>query len=153
MVKYFNCLAGLLFSEIIFLLYIILIWVHQYLLADGLLVFQLNFVCIGVLKAAFGVLCDKVLVNLSTRAYSRNIKRHSIFKKSTFYAKKGDQPPPPYPPYSIPFLSVLHQNKALRNFRKSEQYSIGVEYALSTTFPIKSLVTSVIFLIALFKAF
>ena len=152
MVKYFNCLAGLLFPEIIFLLYIILIWVHQYLLADGLLVFQLNFVCIGVLKAAFGVLCDKVLVNLSTRAYSRNIKRHSIFKKSTFYAKKGDQPLP-YPPYSIPFLSVLHQNKALHNFRKSEQYSIGVEYALSTTFPIKSLVTSVIFLIALFKAF
>ena len=66
--------------------------------------------------------------------------------------KKGTNPPLT-PPYSIPFLSVLHQNKALRNFRKSEQYSIGVEYALSTTFPIKSLVTSVIFLIALFKAF
>ena len=39
------------------------------------------------------------------------------------------------PPYSIPFLSVLHQNKALHNFRKRVQPSIvkgniGLEYAL-----------------------
>ena len=36
--------------------------------------------------------------------------------------------------YSIPFLSVLHQNKALYNFRKTGQRSIverniGLEYA------------------------
>ena len=46
-------------------------------------------------------------------------------RKDTFYdnkdtfLKKGHQefhPPPPDQPCSIPFLSVLHQNKALHNF-------------------------------------
>ena len=46
-------------------------------------------------------------------------------KKGTFL-KKG---------LSIPFLSVLHQNKALHNFRKRVQRliverNIGLEYAL-----------------------
>ena len=40
-----------------------------------------------------------------------------------------------HPPCSIPFLSVLHQNKASQNFYKSGQRSIvernmGLEYAL-----------------------
>ena len=38
-------------------------------------------------------------------------------------------------PYSTPFLSVLHQNKAIHNFRKKGQRSIverniGLQYAL-----------------------
>ena len=38
-------------------------------------------------------------------------------------------------PYSIPFLSVLHQNKAMHNFRKKGQRSIverniGLQYTL-----------------------
>ena len=54
-------------------------------------------------------------------------------KKSTFL-KKGPQNFPP-PLYSIPFLRILHQNKALHNFRKRVQRSIverniGLEYAL-----------------------
>ena len=49
--------------------------------------------------------------------------------------KKGIKHPPFV--YSIPFLSVLHQNKALYNFRKSCQDSIaerniGLEYVLPT---------------------
>ena len=55
--------------------------------------------------------------------------------------KKGHQkvhhPPNPPSPHSIPFLSVLHQNKALYNFRKRGQRSIverniGLEYALKS---------------------
>ena len=50
-------------------------------------------------------------------------------KKDTFLIKKAPQP------YSIPFLSVLHQNKDLYNFQKRGQHSIvklyvGLEYAL-----------------------
>ena len=46
--------------------------------------------------------------------------------------KKGHQN---LPPYSIPFLSVLHQSKALHNFRKGGQRSIverniSLEYGL-----------------------
>ena len=47
------------------------------------------------------------------------------------------RPPKFHPsPYSIPFLSVLHQNKALHNFLERGQHSIvehniGLEYALS----------------------
>ena len=58
-------------------------------------------------------------------------------KKGHFFWKKGTK----YftPPYSIPFLSVLYQNKALYNFRKRGRSSIvkrniepniGLEYAL-----------------------
>ena len=41
------------------------------------------------------------------------------------------------PPCITPFLSVLHQNKALHDFGKREQHSIverniGLEYALET---------------------
>ena len=78
------------------------------------------------------------------RAYSRNSGQHLImarkgtflWKKSTFY-KKGHQIF--HPSYSIPFLNVLHQNKALYNFHKRGQHSIvkyniecniGLEYTL-----------------------
>ena len=61
--------------------------------------------------------------------YSRNLGQHSIFaRKGTFFK---------YPRlYAIPFLSVLHQNKALHHFRKEGQLSItecntGLEYALA----------------------
>ena len=59
-----------------------------------------------------------------------------LWKKSTFY-KKGHQIF--HPSYSIPFLNVLHQNKALYNFHKRGQHSIvkyniecniGLEYTL-----------------------
>ena len=53
-------------------------------------------------------------------AYSRNIGQHSIL------ARKGTKNFTPFP-YSVPFLSVLHQNKALYNFCKRGQCSI-VEY-------------------------
>ena len=57
-------------------------------------------------------------------------------KKEHFFEKRA--PKIPLPPYSIPFLSVLHQNKALYNFRKRGQRSIlerniGLEYALKST--------------------
>ena len=58
-------------------------------------------------------------------------------KKERFFYKKGTKnlPPPPPLPYSIPFLSVFHQNKNLHNFLKRGQRSIveismGLEYAL-----------------------
>ena len=40
-------------------------------------------------------------------------------KKGTFFEKRVQKSPP----YSIPFVSVLHQNKTLYNFRKKEQLS------------------------------
>ena len=53
-------------------------------------------------------------------------------KKGHFLWKKGTKNLTH--PYSIPFLSVLHQNKALYNFHKKGQrsiveYNIGLEYA------------------------
>ena len=90
---------------------------------------------------------------LLVRAYSKNTGQRSIFaRKGTFYEKgelfmkkghffekralflkKGHQNF--HPSYSIPFLSVLHHNKALYNFRKRGQHSIverniGLESAL-----------------------
>ena len=70
-------------------------------------------------------------------------KGHFICKKDTFekralFLKKRHQIFHP-PPYSIPFLSVLYQNKALYNFRKRGRSSIvkrniepniGLEYTL-----------------------
>ena len=50
-------------------------------------------------------------------AYSRNSGQHSIL------ARKGTKNFNPFP-YSVPFLSVLHQNKALYNFHKRGQISI-----------------------------
>ena len=55
-------------------------------------------------------------------------------RKGHFLMKKGTKNYPPSP-YSISFLSALHQNKALYNFRKRGQHSIvkcsvGPEYAL-----------------------
>ena len=56
------------------------------------------------------------------RAYSRNLGQRSILaRKSTFLKKKRHQNFNPPPLYSIPFVSVLHQNKALHNFRKREK--------------------------------
>ena len=86
------------------------------------------------------LICAKFTI---TRAYSRNLGQRSILaRKGTFLCKKGISlkkgPPKIHPsPYSIPFLSVLHQNKVLHNFRKREQRSIverniGLGYALIT---------------------
>ena len=52
--------------------------------------------------------------------------------------KKGTKNLPP-PCYSIPFLSVLHQNKSLHNFCKRGQrsiveHNIGPEYALTSPY-------------------
>ena len=75
------------------------------------------------------------------RAYSKNLgqrfdigqKGHFFTIKGHFFWKKGPKNPPPY---STPFLSILHQNKALHNCCKRGQRSIvertiGIEYALA----------------------
>ena len=78
------------------------------------------------------------MMHKTNRAYSRNLGQRSLLarkgffmKNGTFFKKKGH-----YPPYSSPFLKVLHQNKALHNFRERRQRSIvkrnvGLEYALT----------------------
>ena len=82
-----------------------------------------------------------------TKAYSRNLWQRSIlarkgtcltgnfYEKWTLFLKKG--PKNFTLPYLIPFLSVLHQNKASHNFCKRRQrsiveHNIGLEYALIT---------------------
>ena len=70
--------------------------------------------------------------------FSRNLGHHLILaRKSTFY-EKGHlfEKRAPTPPYSISFLNVLYQNKALHNFCKGGQltiveHNIGLEYALT----------------------
>lgn len=56
-----------------------------------------------------------VYVGIAVGAYSRKLAQLLILaKKST---KNFTLPPPaPLPPNSVPFLSVLLQNKALHNF-------------------------------------
>ena len=55
---------------------------------------------------------------LLVRAYSRNLGQRSVLAgKVTFFEKRATNILP-IAPYSIPFLSVLHQNKALYNFLK-----------------------------------
>ena len=82
----------------------------------------------------------------TNKVYSRNLvqlrdwpertlfyeKRHFLLKKGTFLKKSSA-----LPSFSIPFLNVLRQNKALRNFPKRGQHlivkrNIGLEYTLST---------------------
>ena len=69
---------------------------------------------------------------LHSRAYSRKLGECTILARNdNFFMKKGHQ----NPPYSIPFLHVLHQNKVLYNFCKRGQpsivkHNIGLEYAL-----------------------
>ena len=73
--------------------------------------------------------CFFVVPNLSfiwvlgTRAYSRNLGQCSILARRRSQPPNPPPPPPPLP-YSIPFLSVLHQNKALHDFHKRGQHSI-----------------------------
>ena len=81
----------------------------------------------------------------TNRAFSRNSGQHSILaRKSTYYDKMAFfmkkslfWKKAPLPLYSIPFLNVLRQYKALHNFPKRGQHSIvkcniGLGYALST---------------------
>ena len=69
-----------------------------------------------------------------SRAYSRNLgQRLVLARKGTFFNKRPQKFHPA--PYSIPFLSALHQNKVLHNFRRRGQRSIlecniGLEYVL-----------------------
>ena len=54
------------------------------------------------------------------RAYSRNLGQRSILtRKGIFFEKKAAKV---LPPYSIPFLNVLHRSKTY-NFRKMGQRS------------------------------
>ena len=55
-----------------------------------------------------------------------------LWKKDTFYEKRAPTVSPAL--YSITSLNVLHQNKALHNFRRKGQCSIGLENALKTFF-------------------
>ena len=84
--------------------------------------------------------CSKVKTFGIAGAYSRNLGQPSILaRKGNFYEKGHFFQKIPlkfHPtPYSIVFLSVLHENKALLNFGKRGQCSIaeriiGLEYAL-----------------------
>ena len=57
------------------------------------------------------------------RVYNRKLGQPMILaKKGTFFEKKGHQTF--YHPLFNPFLSVLHQNKALHNFHKRGQHPI-----------------------------
>ena len=68
------------------------------------------------------------MLAIYSRAYSRNLGQRSILaRKGTFFIKKGtffEKRSPKISPYSILFLSVLHQNKTLYNFLKKRQLSI-----------------------------
>ena len=70
------------------------------------------------------------------RTYSRNLRQRLILaRKDTFYEKRAPKISPPSPsPYSVSFLSVLHQNKALHNFCKRMEcliveHNMSLEYA------------------------
>ena len=70
------------------------------------------------------------------RTYSRNLRQRLILaRKDTFYEKRAPKiSPPSPPPYSVSFLSVLHQNKALHNFCKRMkclivEHNMSLEYA------------------------
>ena len=95
----------------------------------------------------------KLIIKNTCRAYSRNLgkvrcwperalfykKGISLWKKSAFFIKRAPKIYLPPLPYSIPFLSVFHQNKNLHNFLKRGQRSIveismGLEYALRWPF-------------------
>ena len=73
-------------------------------------------------------------IDLMIRGYSRNLGQHSnLARKKRYFLKKGTKNVTPL--YLIPFLSLLHQNKALKNFWKRRQcliveHNIGLEYAL-----------------------
>ena len=73
------------------------------------------------------LLTDLCLLLLSleisiSMAYSRNLGQRSILAKKALFWKKA--PRNFTSPYSIPFLSVLHQSKVLHNFQKRGQHSI-----------------------------
>ena len=80
--------------------------------------------------------------NNNSRAYSRDLEQRSILvRKDTFLWKKGPfgikGPKNPPSPYSTPFLSALHQNKALYNFctrvhRSIVERNVGLEYVLNS---------------------
>ena len=62
---------------------------------------------------------------MHVRPYSRNLGQRSILAYSILKKRAPEIPSLPTPRlYSIPFLRVLHQNKALYNFRKKGQRSI-----------------------------
>ena len=73
----------------------------------------------------------------TNKAYSRKLGQDSILaRQSTFYEKKSIfyekghflKKIPTFPPYSIPFLNVLYQNKSLHIFPKRGQHSILKRY-------------------------
>ena len=84
------------------------------------------------------------------RAYSRNLGQHSVLaRKGTFYEEtalffkkrhfKKKKAPECLPLFSIPFLSVFHQNKGLHNLQQKVQHlivehNIDLEYALIAVF-------------------
>ena len=69
-------------------------------------------ICSNFQKVSLGHL------RVAVRAYSRNLWQHPIL------AKKGTKNFPT--PYSIPFLSVLHENKVLHNFLEWGQRATAV---------------------------
>ena len=75
---------------------------------------------------------DKPWLYIAGRAaFNISLKGHFFMKNSTFFEKRA----PKISPYSVPFLIVLHQIKALYNFRKKGRLSIverkvDLKYAL-----------------------
>ena len=54
------------------------------------------------------------------------MKKGNLFEKRALFLKKGHQIF--HPSYSIPSLTVLHQNKALYNFRKRAAFDSQMQY-------------------------
>ena len=83
---------------------------------------QSLFYQIYTLKTDLCMLLLNLKISITTcRAWSRNLGQRSVLaKKDTFFLKKA--PKKSTTPYTIPFLSVLFQNKVLYNFAKGEAF-------------------------------
>ena len=85
----------------------------------------------NVSKIHFEKKNSNYLMLKTNRAFSRNLRQHSILaRKDTFYEKSL------LPPNPTPFLKILHQNIALHDFPKRRQHlivkrNIGLEYTLT----------------------
>ena len=61
---------------------------------------------------------EELLRTAASRAFSISLMQCSILATKHTFLKKEPEQFQPFSPYSISFLSVLHQNKAWHNFWK-----------------------------------
>ena len=75
--------------------------------------------------SAFSINLVTSIKNFQTTKYSQetSFQKSDIDQKGHFFWKYGHQKF--HHPYSMPFLHVLHQNKALHNFHKTGQNPIA----------------------------